>query len=84
MSTAAFTFWDPHVHVSPHQALLKDMVKYEADDVPIAQAQELSIDLPTDDRPKSDCYIDDIFTAFLETDLDRVSCIVPFVLFLLG
>jgi hypothetical protein len=61
--------WDPNVHFSLHQHLLKESVKFEDPTVPIAQVSELAILLPADDAPKSDCYIDDIFTAFLETDV---------------
>jgi hypothetical protein len=50
----------------------------------LAQADELAVDIPAEDHPKSDCYIDDIFTAFLETDVKRGSRIVPFILHLLG
>jgi hypothetical protein len=59
-------------------------VKFEDSTVPIAQVSELAIHLPADDAPKSDCYIDDIFTAFLETDVKRGSQVVPFILHLLG
>jgi hypothetical protein len=61
--------WDPNMHFSLHQHLLKDSVKFEDPTVPITQVSELAILLPADDAPKSDCYIDDIFTAFLETDV---------------
>jgi hypothetical protein len=50
----------------------------------LAQADELAVDIPAEDHPKSDCYIDDIFMAFLETDAKRGSRIVPFILHLLG
>jgi hypothetical protein len=76
--------WDPDTHVSPHQDLLKDEIKFEDPSIPLAQADELAIDIPAEDHPKSDCYIDDIFTAFLETDVKRGSRIVPFILHLLG
>ena len=75
--------WDHDVHFSPHQHLLKDSVKFEDSAVPIAQVSELAVHLPADDAPKSDCYIDDIFT-FLETDVKRGSRVVPFILHLLG
>jgi hypothetical protein len=76
--------WDPDMHFSPHQHLLKDSVKFEDPAVPIAQVSELAIHLPADDAPKSDCYINDIFTAFLETDVKRGSRMVPFIMHLLG
>ncbi len=45
--------------------------------IPLAQADELAVDILAEDHPKSDCYIDDIFTAFLETDVKRGSRICP-------
>jgi hypothetical protein len=58
--------WDPNTHVSPppHQQLLKDEIEFEDPSIPLAQADELAVDIPAEDHPKSDCYIDDIFTAF--------------------
>jgi hypothetical protein len=76
--------WDPDTHVSPHQDLLKDEIKFEDLSIPLVQADELAVDIPAEDHPKSDCYIDDIFTAFLETDAKHGSRIVPFILHLLG
>jgi hypothetical protein len=50
----------------------------------IAAAGKLAVDLMDDDQPKANCYIDDIFTAFLECDLEGGSKIVPFVIHLLS
>jgi hypothetical protein len=50
----------------------------------ITAASELAVDLMDDDWPKADCYIDDIFTTFLERDIKRGSKIVPFVIHLLS
>jgi len=44
----------------------------------------LTVDLPDDDDPKADCYIDDLFSAFLEECAARGSAILPFVIHLLG
>jgi hypothetical protein len=52
--------------------------------VSIAAAGELAVDLMDDNWPKADCYIDDIFTTFLECDIKRGSKIVPFVIHLLS
>jgi len=54
----------------------------EGDDVPFAPASDVMVDLAADDAPKADCYIDDIFLAFLEQDIARGSCIIPFILHL--
>jgi hypothetical protein len=45
--------WDPDMHISPHQHLLKDSVKFEDPAVPIAQVSDLAIHLPVDNAPKS-------------------------------
>jgi hypothetical protein len=52
--------------------------------VPIAATSKLAVDLMDDDWPKADCYIDDIFTTFLECDLERGSKIVPLVIHLMS
>jgi hypothetical protein len=69
---------------SPHQHILKEEVRWEPDNVPITTAGELAVDLMDDDWPKADCYIDDIFTAFLEHDIERGLKIVPFAIHLLS
>jgi hypothetical protein len=50
----------------------------------IAATTKLAVDLMDDDQPKANCYIDDIFTTFLECDLERELKIVPFVIHLLS
>ena len=54
-------------HMSPHQEVIGDSIVWEPDDVPIAPAEELAVQLPDDDSPKADCYIDDMFSVFLGT-----------------
>jgi hypothetical protein len=76
--------WNHTTQTSPHQHILNEEVRWEPDDVPIAAAGELAVDLLDNDWPKADCYIDDIFTAFLECDIKRGSKIVPFVIHLLS
>lgn len=76
--------WDHVLQVSPHQHLIQDKTKFVEEDVPIAQANELAVDIPDDDAPQSDCYIDDIFSAFFEEDVDRGSRAVPFAIHLLS
>ena len=76
--------WDHQVLQSPHQAMIGDTPELEAPDVPLALASALAVTLPPDDVPKSNCYIDDLFAAFLEQDFYRGSHIIPFVLHLVG
>jgi len=76
--------WDHDQLVSPHQGLLGDAIETEGDDMLFAPASNVMVDLPADDAPKADCYIDNIFSAFLEQDVDQRSRIIPFVLHLLS
>jgi hypothetical protein len=76
--------WNPNLFQSPHQHLLKDTILFEDASVPLACAVELAINLLADNNPKADCYIDDIFNAFLATDVERGSRIIPFIVHLLG
>jgi hypothetical protein len=61
--------WNEDQHMSPHQHLLEDNAQFVHNDVPIAPAAELAVKLPREDTPKVDCYIDDIFSVFLEEDV---------------
>jgi hypothetical protein len=63
--------WNHTTQTSPHQHILNEEVQWEPDDVLIAAAGKLAVDLMDDDWPKADCYIDDIFTTFLECDIKR-------------
>jgi len=76
--------WDHDQLMSPHQRLLGEATENEGDDMPFAPASDVMVDLPVDDAPKADCYIDDIFSAFLEQDIARGSRVIPFVLHLLS
>jgi len=76
--------WDHEMLVSPHQHMLQDQVEMEDATIPLAQVADMMVELPVDDDPKADCYIDDIFAAFLERDAARGARMVPFALFLLG
>ena len=75
---------DHQVLQSPHQAKIGDTLELEVLDVLLAPVSALAVTLPPDDAPKSDCYIDDLFAAFLEHDIDCVSRIIPFVIHLVG
>jgi hypothetical protein len=76
--------WDHTTQTSPHQHILNEEVQWEPDDVLITAAGKLAVDLMDDDWHKADCYIDDIFTTFLECDIKGGSKIVPFVIHLLS
>jgi len=62
--------WDHEILVSPHQELLGDAFEVEGDELPFTSASEVMVELPADDEPKADCYIDNIFAAFLEQVLE--------------
>ena len=76
--------WDPLVLLSPHQDLISEAPSLEAPKILIAPASALAVKLPPDDDPKSDCYIDNLITAFLERDHTHGAVIIPFVIHLLG
>jgi len=76
--------WDHDMLVHPHQHILQDRVKMEDANIHLAQVADMMVELPNDDDPKADCYIDDIFAVFLEQDAACGARMVPFVIFLLG
>jgi hypothetical protein len=76
--------WDPTVHFSPHSDKLPSEPILEPPSVPFAIAVPLSVDLPVDDEPKTEVYIDDLFNCFLLRHLVKGGRILPFVLHLLG
>lgn len=76
--------WDADEFSSPHQHLIGDSIQLVLDEVPFAPAAELAMQLPNDDRPKADCYIDDMFSHFLEQDVTAGARLIPFVLHLLS
>jgi hypothetical protein len=76
--------WDPSRHVSPHQPLLKGASELLPTSVPFAQTKPLFVQLPCDDAPKAENFIDDQFMAFLASSSERGSSILPFVIHLLG
>ena len=76
--------WDPLMLRSPHQDLISVAPSLEAPKILMAQASALAVELPPDDEPKSDCYIDDLIAAFLERDHTHGAAIIPFVIHLLG
>jgi len=72
--------WDHDQLVSLHQELIGEAMETEGDNMPFSPASNVMVDLPADDAPKADCYIDDIFSAFLEQDVAHGLCIIPFIL----
>ena len=76
--------WDPLVLCSPHQNLISAVPSLEAPEILMAQASALAVELPSDDEPKSDCYIDDLIATFLECDHTHGAVIIPFMIHLLG
>jgi hypothetical protein len=52
--------------------------------VPFAHTCEIRVQLPDDDLPKCDGYIDNAFMAFLLHHHNRGAAVLPFVIHLLG
>ena len=76
--------WDHQVLQSPHQATIGNTPELEVPDVPLAPASALAVTLPSNDVPKSDCDIDNLFAAFLECDFHWGSRIIATVCSPLG
>lgn len=56
--------WDANEFSLPHQHFIGDSIQLVLDEVPFAPTAELVMQLPNDDCPKADCYMDDIFSNF--------------------
>ena len=83
--------WDPRLYRSLHQDLLdsRDAVDNDAGHVrreqPFGKAQSLAVNYPdSDDFPRYECYLDDIFGAFLERYRDREAAATPLALRMIG
>jgi hypothetical protein len=76
--------WDPQLHVSPHQNLLKTAYQSAPPDTPFAPALPVFVVVPCDGYPIADNFIDDQFMAFYRCHLERGSAILPFIIHLLG
>jgi hypothetical protein len=83
--------WDPKVFHSPHQALLstKDAVDNDWGAGGMGDgfgtAHPLAVDYPDEDElPRFDCYLDDIFGAFLQRDEPKSVAAVPLALHIVG
>jgi hypothetical protein len=60
--------WNEEEHLSPDQHLIGSTINTIPNSIPFAPAAEFAVQLPDDDEPKADCYIDDMFLHFLESD----------------
>jgi hypothetical protein len=83
--------WDPLLHRSPHQELLNSKAAIDNDEGhvrrehPFGKAQTLAVNYPdSDDFPRYECYLDDIFGAFLERYGARGAAAIPLALHMIG
>ena len=83
--------WDPRLHCSPHQGLLASRDAVDNDeshvrrDRPFGPAKSLAVNYPdSDDFPRYECYLDDIFGAFLERFGARGAAAIPLALHMIG
>jgi hypothetical protein len=82
--------WDPQQFKSPHQALLStdeavdnDRGEIRPDDA-FAEPEFFALDEPEDDRARFDCYLDDIFGAFMDREAERSAAAIPLALHIVG
>jgi hypothetical protein len=82
--------WDPQQFKSPHQALLStdeavdnDRGEIRPDDA-FAEPEFFAVDEPEDDRARFDCYLDDIFGAFVDREAERSAAAIPITLHIVG
>jgi hypothetical protein len=78
--------WDPQQFKSPHQALLltdeavdNDRGEIRPDDA-FAEPEFFAVDEPEDDMARFDCYLDDIFGAFMDREAERSAAAIPLAL----
>ena len=82
--------WDPTRFKSPHQALLLTDEAVDNDrgeirpDEPFAEPEYFAVDEPEDDLARFDCYLDDIFGAFMEREADKGAAAIPLALHIVG
>ncbi len=81
---------DPKRFKSPHQALLltdeavdNDRGEIRPDEV-FAEPEFFAVDEPEDDLARFDCYLDDIFGAFMEREADKGAAAIPLALHIVG
>jgi hypothetical protein len=82
--------WDPKRFKSPHQALLSTDEAVDNDrgeirhDKVFAEPEFFAVDEPEDDLARFDCYLDDIFGAFMEREAEKGAASIPLALPLVG
>jgi hypothetical protein len=76
--------WNKEEHLSPHQHLIGSTINTVPNSIPFAPAAERAVQLPDDDAPKADCYIDDMFSHFLDSNAAQGSRVLLFVIHLLA
>ena len=63
--------WENTLLQSPHQARYVGTPKYLPTGIPYAAAHDTIVSIDSDDFPYTECYIDDLFTCFLDTGLNH-------------
>ena len=81
--------WNPRQHPqlrSPHQDRFVGPPRFLPPNIPCAPAQPTIVDVLSDDSPFTECYLDDLFTCFLDNPLTlwQGASITLLVLHLLG
>jgi hypothetical protein len=82
--------WDPQQFKSPHQALLSTDKASDNDRGEIrpvdafAEPEFFAVDEPEDDMARFDCYLDDIFGAFMDREAVRSAAAIPLALHIVG
>jgi hypothetical protein len=74
--------WDPQQFKFPHQALLStdeavdnDRGEIRPDEV-FAEPEYFAVDEPEDNLARFDCYLDDIFGAFMEREAEKSAAVI--------
>jgi hypothetical protein len=82
--------WDPQQFKSPHQALLSTNKAEDNDrgeicpDDAFAEPEFFAMDEPEDDMTRFDCYLDNIFGAFMDREAERSAAAIPQALHIVG
>ena len=82
--------WDPQRFKSPHQARLlsDDAVDNDRGEIrpgeAFAETEYFAVDEPEDDLARFDCYLDDIFGAFMEREAEKSAAAIPLALHIVG
>ena len=68
---------------SRRQAVDNDKGEIRPDDA-FAETEYFAVDEPEDDMARFDCYLDDIFGAFMEREAERGAAAIPLALHIVG